>query len=68
MDNLKVWWEEAKVTRNAGFVFHAKLKFLRGNSKVWVKENMGKVEQKIASLESLILDFDCEEEEQTLTE
>lgn len=51
---------------NAGFVLHSKLKLLRGKIKLWVKGNLNKVEEKIRSLERLLLSLDCEGEERVL--
>lgn len=68
MDSLQGWCEGFKMIGNAGYVFHTKLKFLKDKIKVWVKENIGKVEQRISSLEGLLLGIECEEEERLLTE
>lgn len=56
------------VKGNAGFVFHTKLKNLKGKIQQWVKANLGKVEDKINTLEGLILGFDLEEETRLLDE
>lgn len=60
---LQGWWEESNATGNIGFVFHSKLKLLKGKIKHWVKENISKVEEKISLLEGLLLSFDFEEED-----
>lgn len=68
MEYLQAWWEETRVTGNADYVFHRKLKLLKDKIKHMVKENLGKVEKKTSSPEGLLLDLECEEEDRLLIE
>lgn len=62
------WWSEFVVDGNRGFFLHTKLKLLKDRIKVWVKDNLGKVEDKIRSLENLFLDLEDLEEDCILSE
>lgn len=68
MTSIQSWWNETEVKGNPGFVLHYKLKAIKEKIKAWVKSNIGKIEQKISSLEATILDLECEEEEHMLSE
>lgn len=56
------------VVGNAGFVFHTKLKLLKAKIKSWVKDNLGRIEDMISSLEGVILGLECEGEDRLLNE
>lgn len=68
MSSLEGWWASFDDMGNAGFVFHSKLKKLKSCIRVWVKENLCKVDHQIYSLEGLILGFDLEEENRLLND
>lgn len=68
MNILETWWNESQVKVSPGFVFHAKLKALKERIKQWVHDNIGKIDEKISSLEGTILGIEYCEEDKLLTE
>lgn len=53
---------------DVGFVFHSKLKALKGKIKEWVIVDLSKVEEKIVKLETLLEGSEINEEERPLSQ
>lgn len=67
MEKIGGWWKESNVKGNVGFIFFSKLKELKHKIRAWVKTNLSKVEKKILNIESLLGEFELEEDERYLS-